>query len=396
MDVNMKNINPEKLTLATRLTQLGRSTQNQRGFVNCPVYRGSTVVFNSVEDLEHSRAEFAYGTLGTPTIKNLEDAWTELAGAAGTVMSPSGLGAVALALMTTLKAGDHLLMPDSVYRPTRSFCDLTLKKFGVTTTYYDPLVGEGIVNLLRPETTTLFLESPGSQTFEIQDVPLMTRIARERGIKTIIDNTWATPVFFQAHRHGCDLSVEAGTKYLSGHSDLLMGMVSANAETWPGLRATYDSMAMLPGAEDCFLALRGLRTLHIRLKEAETRALNIASWLAEQPEVKTILHPAFENCPGHALWKRDFTGSTGLFSIVLDPAYDKPAVTRMLDGLELFGMGYSWGGFESLIIPFNCREYRTATEWTEQGATLRLQIGLEDPQDLIADLREGLDRLHVQ
>nr|WP_172606626.1 cystathionine beta-lyase [Pantoea coffeiphila] len=392
--MNMKNLNPEKLTLATRLTQLGRSTQDQRGFVNCPVYRGSTVVFNSVEDLEHSRAEFAYGTLGTPTIKNLEDAWTELAGAAGTVMSPSGLGAVALALMTTLKAGDHLLMPDTVYRPTRSFCDLTLKKFGVTTTYYDPLVGEGIVNLLRPETTTLFLESPGSQTFEIQDVPLMTRIARERGIKTIIDNTWATPVFFQAHRHGCDLSVEAGTKYLSGHSDLLMGMVSANAETWRDLRATYDSMAMLPGAEDCFLALRGLRTLHIRLKEAETRALNIASWLAEQPEVKTILHPAFESCPGHHLWQRDFTGSTGLFSIILDPAYDKSAVTRMLDGLELFGMGYSWGGFESLIIPFNCRDYRTVTQWKEQGATLRLQIGLEDPQDLIADLRAGLDRLH--
>lgn len=392
----MKDMKSEKLTLATRLTQIGRNTQDQRGFVNCPVYRGSTVVFNSVEDLEHSRAEFAYGTLGTPTIKNLEEAWTELAGAAGTVMSPSGLGAVALALMTTLKAGDHLLMPDTVYRPTRNFCDLTLKKFGVTTDYYDPLIGEGIVKLLRPETTTLFLESPGSQTFEIQDVPLMTRIARERGIKTIIDNTWATPVFFQAHRHGCDLSVEAGTKYLSGHSDLLMGMVSANAETWPDLRATYDSMAMLPGAEDCFLALRGLRTLHIRLKEAETRALNMATWLAEQPEVKTILHPAFESCPGHHLWKRDFSGSTGLFSIVLDPAFDKPAVTRLLDGLELFGMGYSWGGFESLIIPFNCREYRTATQWKEQGATLRLQIGLEDPQDLMADLRAGLDRLHAK
>lgn len=390
----MKNSNSEKLNLATRLTQLGRSTPDQRGFVNCPVYRGSTVVFNSVEDLEHSRAEFAYGTLGTPTIKNLEDAWTELAGAAGTVMSPSGLGAVALALMTTLKAGDHLLMPDSVYRPTRNFCDLTLKKFGVTTTYYDPLVGEGVIDLLRPETTTLFLESPGSQTFEIQDVPLMARIARERGIKTIIDNTWATPVFFQAHRHGCDISVEAGTKYLSGHSDLLMGMVSANAETWPELRATYDSMAMLPGAEDCFLALRGLRTLHIRLKEAETRALKIAAWLSEQPEVKTILHPAFESCPGHALWKRDFSGSTGLFSLILDPVYDKLAVTRMLDGLELFGMGYSWGGFESLIIPFNCQDYRTATQWKQQGATLRLQIGLEDPQDLMVDLRAGLDRLH--
>lgn len=392
----MKNTQSERLKLSTRLTQLGRNTKEQQGFVNGPVYRGSTVVFDTVDDLENNRAAFVYGTLGTPTIKNLEDAWTELAGAAGTVMSPSGLGAIALALMTTLKAGDHLLIPDTVYRPTRNFCDGTLKKFGVTTTYYDPMIGEGIVELLRPETSTLFLESPGSQTFEIQDIPLLTEIARKRGIKTIIDNTWATPVFFQAHKHGCDLSVEAGTKYLSGHSDLLMGMVSANAETWPELRATYDSLAMLPGAEDCFLALRGLRTLHIRLKEAESRALKVARWLEQQPEVKTILHPAFTSCPGHEFWKRDFSGSTGLFSIILDPAFSKSAVTAMLDGLELFAMGYSWGGFESLIIPFDCSDYRTATRWQHAGKTLRLQIGLEDTDDLINDLRQGLDRLHAQ
>lgn len=392
----MKNTRSEPLKLSTRLTQLGRNTKEQLGFVNSPVYRGSTVVFDTVEDLENSRAAFVYGTLGTPTIKNLEDAWTELTGAAGTVMSPSGLGAIALALMTTLKAGDHLLIPDTVYRPTRSFCNQTLKKFGVTTTYYDPMVGAGIVELIRPETSTLFLESPGSQTFEIQDIPLLTEIARSRGIKTIIDNTWATPIFFQAHQHGCDLSVEAGTKYLSGHSDLLMGMVSANAETWPELRATYDSMAMLPGAEDCFLALRGLRTLHIRLQEAESRALKVARWLEQQPEVKTILHPAFESCPGHEFWKRDFTGSTGLFSIILDPVFSKSAVTEMLNGLELFAMGYSWGGFESLIIPFDCSDYRTATRWQEAGKTLRLQIGLEDTDDLINDLRQGLDRLHMQ
>lgn len=392
----MKNTQAEPLKLSTRLTQLGRNTKEQRGFVNSPVYRGSTVIFNTVEDLENNRADFVYGTLGTPTIKNLEDAWTELAGAAGTVMSPSGLGAIALALMTTLKAGDHLLIPDTVYRPTRSFCDRTLKKFGVTTTYYDPMIGAGIVALIRPETSTLFLESPGSQSFEIQDIPLFTEIARARGIKTIIDNTWATPVFFQAHKHGCDLSVEAGTKYLSGHSDLLMGLVSANAETWPELRATYDSMAMLPGAEDCFLALRGLRTLHIRLKEAESRALKVARWLEQQPEVKTILHPAFESCPGHEFWKRDFSGSTGLFSLILDPAFSKSAVTEMLNGLELFGMGYSWGGFESLIIPFDCSDYRTATIWHPAGRTLRLQIGLEDTDDLINDLRQGLDRLHLQ
>jgi len=392
----MKNTRSEPLKLSTRLTQLGRNTKEQHGFVNSPVYRGSTVVFDTVEDLENNRAAFAYGTLGTPTIKNLEDAWTELTGAAGTVMSPSGLGAIALALMTTLKAGDHLLIPDTVYRPTRSFCHQTLKKFGVTTTYYDPMIGAGIVELIRPETSTLFLESPGSQTFEIQDIPLLTEIARSRGIKTIIDNTWATPIFFQAHQHGCDLSVEAGTKYLSGHSDLLMGMVSANAETWPELRATYDSMAMLPGAEDCFLALRGLRTLHIRLQEAESRALKVARWLEQQPEVKTILHPAFESCPGHEFWKRDFTGSTGLFSIILDPVFSKSAVTEMLNGLELFAMGYSWGGFESLIIPFDCSDYRTATRWQEAGKTLRLQIGLEDTDDLINDLRQGLDRLHLQ
>jgi len=390
----MKNTQSEQFKLSTRLTQLGRNTKEQHGFVNSPVFRGSTVVFDTVEDLENNRAAFVYGTLGTPTIKNLEDAWTELAGAAGTVMSPSGLGAVALALMTTLKAGDHLLMPDTVYRPTRSFCNQTLKKFGVTTTYYDPMIGAGIVELIRPETSTLFLESPGSQTFEIQDIPLLTDIARARGMKTIIDNTWATPLFFQAHKHGCDLSVEAGTKYLSGHSDLLMGMVSANAATWPALRATYDSMAMLPGAEDCFLALRGLRTLHIRLQEAESRALKVARWLEQQPEVKTILHPAFESCPGHEFWKRDFTGSTGLFSIILDPSFSKSAVTKMLNGLELFGMGYSWGGFESLIIPFDCSDYRTATTWQEAGKTLRLQIGLEDTDDLINDLRQGLDRLH--
>ena len=392
----MKNTQPEPLKLSTRLTQLGRNTKEQRGFVNSPVYRGSTVVFDTVEDLENNRADFVYGTLGTPTIKNLEDAWTELTGAAGTVMSPSGLGAIALALMTTLKAGDHLLIPDTAYRPTRNFCNQTLKRFGVTTTYYDPLIGAGIIELIRPETSTLFLESPGSQTFEIQDIPLLTEIARERGIKTIIDNTWATPVFFQAHKYGCDLSVEAGTKYLSGHSDLLMGMVSANAETWPELRATYDSMAMLPGAEDCFLALRGLRTLHIRLKEAESRALKVARWLEQQPEVKTILHPAFESCPGHEFWKRDFSGSTGLFSIILDPVFSKAAVTEMLNGLELFGMGYSWGGFESLIIPFDCSDYRTATTWQQAGKTLRLQIGLEDTDDLINDLRQGLDRLHLQ
>ncbi|WP_058911599.1 cystathionine beta-lyase [Entomohabitans teleogrylli] len=390
----MSNPENKKFHVDTKITQLGRNVDEQCGFVNMPVYRGSTVVFNSVESLKNNDARFIYGTLGTPTIHSLESAWSELSGAAGTVMSPSGLGAIALALMTTLKSGDHLLMPDSVYRPTREFCAVFLNKFGVEVSYYDPLLGEGISGLLRENTSTIFLESPGSQSFEIQDVPAITRIARARGIKTIIDNTWATPLFFRAHDHGCDLSVEAGTKYLSGHSDLLMGLISANAETWPALRQTYDCMAMLPGAEDCFLALRGLRTLHIRLKEAEKRGLEMANWLTRQPEVAKILHPAFPECPGHEIWKRDFTGSTGLFSVVLKPGHHQTSLAAMLDSLEIFGMGYSWGGFESLIIPFDCSTYRTATTWNPGGLTIRLQIGLEDIDDLKRDLRQGLDKLH--
>lgn len=380
-------------SLATQLTRLGRDHELQLGFVNMPVYRGSTVVFKTMADLEQARARFTYGTKGTPTIEALENAWSELSGAAGTVISPSGLGALALALFTTLKSGDHLLMPDTLYRPTRVLCENLVKKFGVEVGYYDPLVGAGIAGLLKDNTSTIFLESPGSQTFEVQDVPAITAVARARGIKTIIDNTWATPVFFRAHEHGCDLSVEAGTKYLGGHSDLLMGLVTASAATWPELRKTYDAMAMLPGAEDCFLALRGLRTLHLRLQEAQRRGLEMAQWMAAQPEVARVLHPALPSCPGHECWKRDFSGSTGLFSVILKPGYSKANLANMLDHLDIFGMGYSWGGFESLIIPFDCTSYRTATRWAPGGLALRLQIGLEDMEDLKRDLRRGLDRL---
>ncbi|QXN61727.1 cystathionine beta-lyase [Serratia fonticola] len=380
-------------SIGTRITQIGRDPAKQAGFVNSAVYRGSTVIFPTVSDIEHNRAEFNYGTMGTPTIANLENAWSELAGAAGTVLSPSGLGAIALALLTTLKAGDHLLMPDSVYKPTRLFCAGMLGKMGIETTYYDPLIGADIGTLFRPNTTTLFLESPGSQSFEIQDIPTMAALAKQQGIATIIDNTWATPVFFRAHEHGCDISVEAGTKYLGGHSDLLMGVVSANDAWWPKLREAYDLMAMLPGAEDCFLALRGLRTMYLRLKEAEKRGLEMAHWLKSRPEVLKVLHPAFPDCPGHEFWKRDFTGSSGLFSIILQPEYTKAGVDNMLDNMSIFAMGYSWGGFESLVIPFNCAEYRTVTQWQPGGRALRLQIGLEDMDELKADLEQGFERL---
>ena len=379
--------------VSTRITQIGRNPEEYYGFVNTPIYRGSTIIYKTLADIEQRNARYYYGTAGTPTISDLENAWTELAGAAGTVLSPTGLGAIALALFTTTKAGDHLLMPDCVYRPSRNFCNTTLAKFGVETTYYDPMIGKDIEQLIRPNTSTIFLEAPGSQSFEVQDVPAIVEVAKKHGIRTIIDNTWATPIFFKPHDIGVDISLEAGTKYLSGHSDLLMGVVSANEQTWPALRQMYDSMAMLPGAEDCFLALRGLRTMHLRLKEAEKRALEIASWLKERPEVSRVLHPAFPDCPGHKFWKRDFKGSSGLFSIVLKEGFTKQGQASMLDHMSIFGLGFSWGGFESLIIPFNCAEYRTAKQWEPEGLTLRLQIGLEDIDDLKYDLERGFERL---
>ncbi len=299
-----------------------------------------------------------------------------------------------MALLSCLKAGDHLLVTDSAYMPTRTLCNGLLKRFGVETTFYDPAVGAGIDALFRPNTTAVLTEAPGSQSFEMQDIPAIAEVAHRRGATVLMDNTWATPLFFPPHDMGVDLAIEAGTKYLSGGSDLLLGLVSANAAHWPRLRATYDEMAVCPGPEDVFLALRGLRTMALRLKEHERAALDLAAWLRERPEVKQVLHPALPGAPGHNLWKRDFKGSSGLFSIILQPASER-AVAAMLDDLQLFGMGYSWGGFESLIIPFDCSSYRTATRWAPGGPALRIQVGLEDLDDLKADLSAGFDRLRA-
>ncbi|POP46403.1 cystathionine beta-lyase [Superficieibacter electus] len=386
----------KKFRVSTQLSMLGRNPDEQSGFVNSPVYRGSTVLFKTCEDIRQNRARFAYGTQGTPTIENLENAWSALCGAAGTVISPSGLGALALALFSVTKAGDHILVTDSVYRPTRQFCNTMLAKYGVTVTYYDPLIGAGIEHLVQDNTRLIMLECPGSQSFEVQDIGAIVAVAKRHNLSTIIDNTWATPLFFKAHDHGIDLSVEAGTKYLGGHSDLLMGLVSANASHWPALRETYDAMSMLPGAEDCFLALRGLRTLHLRVEEAQARGLEMARWLAQQPEVSRVLHPALASCPGHENWKKYFTGSTGLFSVVLNDRFRQDNVDDMLDNMSVFSMGFSWGGFESLITPFNCADYRTAIAWAPEGLTLRLQIGLEDIEDLKEDLKAGLQRLYLR
>ncbi len=376
----------------TRVVLAGRDPADQHGFINMPAYRGSTVLYPTMDDLLHRRGRFAYGTRGTPTTEALESAWSDISGATGTVLVPSGLAACALALMSCLKAGDHLLVTDSVYSPTRNFCNTILKRFGVETTYYDPLIGAGIAQLMRPNTKVVFAEAPGSQTFEMQDIPALAEAAHARGAALLMDNTWATPFFFPPHERGVDIAIEAGTKYLGGHSDLLLGLVSANPEYWPRLRETFDAMAICTGPEDVFLALRGLRTMRLRLGEQEGAALDVARWLETRPEVKKVLHPALPSFEGHTIWKRDFLGASGLFSVVLQPA-PQNALAAMLDGLKLFGMGYSWGGFESLIVPFDCKNYRTATTFDPGGPCLRLQIGLEDVEDLKADLDAGLARM---
>jgi cystathionine beta-lyase len=383
---------PQNISERTRLVHAGREPFEQHGFVNTPIYRGSTVLYPTTDDLLHRRGRYSYGTKGTPTTNSLESAWTELTGAAGTVLAPSGLAAVTVALMSCLKAGDHLLMTDSVYLPTRQFCNGVLKNFGVETTYYDPEIGAGIGALIRPNTTAVFTEAPGSQSLEMQDIPAIAEVAHRHGAVVLMDNTWATPLLFPPHERGVDLAIEAGTKYLSGGSDLLLGMVSANERCFKRLRETYDSFAMCPGPEDVFLGLRGLRTMALRLREHGTQALEMSRWLEGRPEVARVLHPAMETYPGHEIWKRDFKGSSGLFSIILKPCSDR-ALAAMLDGLSLFGMGYSWGGFESLVIPFNCATYRTATKWEPGGHALRFHIGLEDLDDLKRDLDAGFARL---
>jgi cystathionine beta-lyase len=376
----------------TRVVLAGRDPASQHGFVNMPPFRGSTVIYPTTDDLLHRRGRFSYGTRGTPTTEALETAWSDLAGAAGTVLVPSGLAACVLALMSCLKSGDHLLVTDSVYRPTRNFCNTVLKRFGVETTYYDPLIGAGIAALMNTNTKVVFAEAPGSQTFEVQDIPALSKAAHAHGAALIMDNTWATPFFFPPHERGADIAVEAGTKYLGGHSDLLLGLVSANKEYWPRLRETFDSMAICVGPEDVYLALRGLRTMRLRLAEQEGAAIEMARWMEKRPEVKKVLHPALPSFEGHTVWKRDFLGASGLFSVVLHPV-PLPAIAAMLDGLKLFAMGYSWGGFESLIVPFDCKEYRTATKFDPGGPCLRLQIGLEDVEDLKADLDAGFARM---
>ena len=388
----------------TKLVQAGRKPEwtgmpgQPGGIVSPPVWRASTILYDDVAHLRKAAGSSTherlfYGRKGTPTAWSLADALTEMEpGAEGTMLFPSGVAAIACALMAVLKPGDRLLMPDSTYDPTRNFCDQMLNSYGIETIYYDPCDAVRVaVRLADEKVHAIFLESPGSLTFEVQDIPAITAIARERGIVTLLDNTWATPLFFPAMAHGVDITILACTKYIVGHSDVMMGSVTANAQWFGKVRQTAYLFGQMTSPDDAWLASRGLRTLGVRLRQHQDGALAVAHWLKDQPGVARVLHPALPDCPGHALWQRDFSGSTGLFSFILDGG-DEATRAALIDGLAHFGIGYSWGGFESLALPVDPARHRTATRWEAEGPMVRLHIGLEDPDDLIADLDAGLGR----
>lgn len=380
----------------TRVVTAGRDPASYYGFVNPPVYHASTVLYPSAEDYVAHRARYQYGRRGTPTTEALELALVELEGpqCAGVALLPSGLAAISAALLSVVQAGDHLLVTDSAYGPTRSFCDQILSRLGVTTTYYDPLVGGAITGLMQSNTRAVYLESPGSLSFEMQDVAAIAAAAHERGALVLMDNTWATPLYFRALDFGVDLSIQAGTKYIGGHADVMLGTVAANSATASGLKKTVLLNGWCVGPDDIYLGLRGLRTLAVRLDRHYESGVAVARWLEQRPEVLRLIHPAFESHPGHTLWKRDFSGASGLFSVVLKPVPQK-AVYAFIDALELFGTGASWGGYESLAIPFDCSNVRTATRWAPGGPAVRFHIGLEAVEDLIADLERGFAALAV-
>lgn len=395
----MSKNDDDSLRPATRLVQGGRRpewTGDPRlggGVVNPPVWRASTILYDSIADLKArghaTHNKLYYGRRGTPTVWALADALTAMEpGAEGTLLYPSGVAANSAGLLALLSPGDHLLMVDSAYEPTRAFCDGMLARLGVTTTYYDPLVGAGIADLIRPETRLIFLESPGSLTFEVQDIPAITRVARARGVLTMIDNTWATPLLFPALAHGVDVAMMSLTKYVGGHSDAMMGSLTATRAVWPKLRSAAYQLGQSVSPDDCALMLRGLRTLDVRMQRHGENGLTVANWLAARCEVGRVLHPALAGDAGHALWSRDFTGTSGLFGFTLKGA-DEGARTRFIDALVHFGIGFSWGGYESLVVPADPAAIRTATRWADPDPLVRLSIGLEDPADLIADLERG-------
>ncbi len=390
----------------TQIIHLGRSPHKNFGFVNPPVYHGSTVLFKTLADYEAGERDYydfeklpvneycspTYGRYGSPSSIELQKALTVLEGADYSILTSSGVSAFTAALMGLLRAGDHLLMVDSVYGPTRRLCNDELTRFGVEVTYYDPMIGGSIEQLFKPNTRVVYVESPGSLTFEVQDIPAIAKAARARGIAVMADNTWGTFYFSKPYDLGVDVSIHSATKYIAGHSDMVMGLITCRKEYYEPILRCFRHMGACLGANEVYLAQRGLRTMPVRIRQQEKTALELAKWLKTQPEVVKVLHPALPDCPGHEIWKRDFSGSSGLFSILLKPFPNKQ-LAAMLDGLHHFGMGYSWGGYESLIIPFNPKKIRTATKWEYDGICLRINVGLEDIEDLKQDLADGLKRL---
>lgn len=380
---------PDDAGINTRLAHGGNNPHDYYGFINPPVVHASTVLFPNAATMAARSQKYTYGTRGTPTTDALAQAIDELEGSAGTIIVPSGLMAVVVPLLAFLSAGDHLLMVDSIYYPTRNYADSVLRRFGVEVEYYDPHIGAGIASLMKPNTKVVFAESPGSNTFEIQDIPATVDAAHAGGAVVMLDNTWATPLYFRALDFGVDITIHAATKYPAGHSDILLGTVSANAACWKRLRDTFNTLGCSAGPDDVYQVLRGLRTMGVRLERHEKSALDIARWLERQDGVARVLHPGLESHPDHALWRRDFSGSSGLFSVVL--AGDGPkAAHAFLDALGIFGLGHSWGGYESLAALVSLSD-RTIAKGPYEGPLVRLQIGLEDVEDLKSDIMRGLE-----
>ncbi|GGP83744.1 cystathionine beta-lyase [Shewanella ulleungensis] len=386
--------------LATQIVSVGREKKFTKGIINPPVFRASTVVFDTMDEMRFAiknktNGEMFYGRRGTPTHFSFQQAISELEGGVGTALYPSGAGAISSALLSFLKRGDHLLMVDTAYEPTRDLCNKMLAGFGIETTYYDPMIGAGIRELIRPNTKVLFLESPGSITMEVQDVPTLSRIAHEHDMIVMLDNTWASPINSRPFDMGVDISIQAATKYIVGHSDVMMGTATANEKCWEQLRENSYLMGQTTSPDDVYLAARGLRTLGVRMAQHNKNALKVANWLASRPEVDHVRHPAFETCPGHEYFKRDFSSGNGLFSFVLKQG-DLASVTAFVENMAHFKMGFSWGGFESLILGvFGINNIRTATQWDSSKPLIRLHIGLEDTDDLIADLDAAFERYNA-
>ncbi len=386
----------------TKVVHSGRHPELFEGAVNPPVFHASTILSQTMEEWEGKKKLRArevpgtyYGRMGTPTTRSLEEAVADLEGGHACAVFPSGFAGCAAALLSFLSAGDHVLMTDSVYSPTRTFARRFLARYGVATTFFDPLIGSGLEALIQPDTRVVYVESPGSLTFEVQDVPAIAAAAHRRGSTVILDNTWGTPLYFKPFEHGVDVSVQAATKYIVGHSDAMLGTVTATREAWPRLRDTTHDLGQTAGPDDVYLGLRGLRTMAVRLKQHWEAGVALAQWIAAQPEVEQVLHPALPSDRGHALWKRDFRGACGLFGVVLKPVSGK-AFAAFVDGLKFFGIGASWGGFESLIMPFDPREVRSATKWAYPGPCFRIHAGLEAVEDLLADLAAGFERLRKE